>query len=98
MTRFRNKQYLTHSLHQIMNNFYSLVQGKHHNNQEYYDEFNSMVLSAKESGATIGAHPGAINKILSIQAVDINLVTKQTRATKTAINQYLVVTFLLGAD
>jgi hypothetical protein len=37
MTGFRNKQYLTHGLHKIMKDFYGLAQGKHRNNQEYYD-------------------------------------------------------------
>jgi hypothetical protein len=59
-----------------------------------------MVLTAEESGATIGAHPGVINKILSTQAVDADLVTnaKRARATKTAIDRYMAVAFLLGAD
>jgi hypothetical protein len=62
LTGFRNKQYLPHSLHNTMHEFYNLTQGKHRNNQEYYDKFNSMVDTAEESGATIGAHPGGINK------------------------------------
>jgi hypothetical protein len=57
MTGFRNKQYLHHSMHKIICDFYNLTQGKHHSNQEYYDEFNSMVETAKENGVTIGAHP-----------------------------------------
>jgi hypothetical protein len=100
MTRFRNKQYLMHGLHQIMIDFYGLVQGKHHNNQAYYDEFNSMVLTAIESGATIGAHPSAVEEILTTQAADPNLITaaEHTKATKTAIDSYLAVAFLLGAN
>jgi hypothetical protein len=100
MTGFRNKQYLTHGLHQIMLDFYGLVQGKHRNNQEYYDEFNSMVLTAEESGATIGAHPGAVNEILTTQAADPTLITaaERKKAKKTAIDRYLAVAFLLGAD
>jgi hypothetical protein len=50
MTGFRDKQYLPHALHKIMGEFYNLTQGKHRSNQEYYDEFNSMVLTAIESG------------------------------------------------
>jgi hypothetical protein len=45
MTGFRNKQYLPHSLHKIMHEFYHLTQGKDLSNQEYYDEFNSMMYS-----------------------------------------------------
>jgi hypothetical protein len=60
MTGFRNKLYLPHALHKTMHAFYSLAQGKHHNNQEYLDEFNSIVVTAEESKATIGTHPGGI--------------------------------------
>jgi hypothetical protein len=65
MTGLRDKQYLSHALHQIMRDFYSLFQGKHCSNQDYYDEFNILVLSAEESGATIGTHPGAVPDILA---------------------------------
>jgi hypothetical protein len=65
MTGFRNIQYLPHSLHKGMRDFYALVQGKHRSNQEYYDEFNTLVLTGEECGATIRAHPGAINEVLS---------------------------------
>mgnify|MGYP002807166505 CR=1 FL=1 len=57
MTGFRDKQYLPHSLHKMMRDFYSLSQGQHRSNQEYYDEFNSLVKTAQESGASIGVHP-----------------------------------------
>jgi hypothetical protein len=79
MTGFRNKQYLPHSLHKMMRDFYNLVQGKHRSNQEYYDEFNSMVETAEESGATIGAHPGGVTEILTATAVDINNPTQAER-------------------
>jgi hypothetical protein len=100
MTGFRNKQYLTHGLHQIMLDFYSLTQGKHRDNQEYYDEFNSMVLTAQESGATIGAHPGGVSEVLSMQATDPANPTdvERTTAMKTATERYLAVAFLLGSD
>jgi hypothetical protein len=83
-----------------MQDFYDLDQGKHRSNQEYYDEFNSMVLTAAESGATIGAHPGAIDKVLNTTAVDSEnpTVGEHTDAIKTATNRYLAVAFLLGAD
>jgi hypothetical protein len=45
----------------MMSDFYNLTQGKHRSNQEYYDEFNSMVDTAEASGATIGAHPGGVS-------------------------------------
>jgi hypothetical protein len=69
MTGFQNTQYLPHALHRIMQDFYDLNQGKHQSNQVYYDEFNSMVLSATESGATIGSHPGAINEVLNTTVI-----------------------------
>jgi hypothetical protein len=100
MTGFRAKQYLTHGLHKIMLDFYGLSQGKHRNNQEYYDEFNSMVLTAEESGATIGSHPGGIQEALNIDAIDANNPSDVERiaATKTATDRYLAVAFLLGVD
>jgi hypothetical protein len=100
MTGFRNKQYLTHGLHKIMKDFYGLAQGKHRNNQEYYDEFTSMVLTAEDSGVSIGAHPAAIQEVLNLTAVDPDNPTNNERAmaTKTARERYFAVTFLLGAD
>jgi hypothetical protein len=100
MTGFQNKQYRTHALHQVMKDFYSISQGKHCSNQEYYDEFNSLVLTGEECGATIGAHPGAINNILIDTAVDERSPTDDERrkATKTATDQYLAVAFLLSSD
>jgi hypothetical protein len=100
MMGFRNKQYLSHSLHKTMRDFYNLTQGKQRNNQEYYDEFNSMVLTAEESGATIGLHPGSINDIILNSAVDPQNPTEieHVAATKKATDRYLAVAFLLGAD
>jgi hypothetical protein len=100
MTGFRNKQYLLHSLHKTMSDFYSLSQDKQRNNQEYYDEFNSMVLTAEESGATIGLHPGSIKDIILNTAADPENPTEieHVAATKKATDRYLAVAFLLGAD
>jgi hypothetical protein len=72
MTGFRNEQYLLHSLHKIMHEFYHLTQGKHLSNQEYYNEFNLMVNTAAGSGATIGAHPSGVTAILAALAIDID--------------------------
>jgi hypothetical protein len=100
MTGFRNKQYLPHSLHKIMHEFYHLIQGKHLSNQEYYDEFNSLVNTAVESGATIGAHPSGVTAILATLAVDIDFPTQAERvaSVETATQRYLAVAFILGAD
>jgi hypothetical protein len=100
MTGFRNKQYLPHSLHQIMRDFYNLSQGNKRSTQEYYDEFNSMVDTAQESGATIGIHPGGVAEILTTTAVDVNNPTNEERiaATNAATQRYLAVALLLGAD
>ncbi len=43
MTGFQKRQYLAHSVHTIMREFYQLSQDKHRSNQEYYDEFNNLV-------------------------------------------------------
>jgi hypothetical protein len=100
MTGFRNKQYLPHALHKIMRDFYSISQGKHRNNQEYYDEFNSLVSTAEESGATIGAHPAGITEVLASTAVDPANPTNDEQAIviKSAAERYLAVAFMLGAD
>ena len=80
MTGFRNKQYLPHALHKIMHDFYNISQGKHRSNQEYYDDFNSLVATAEEGGATIGTHPGAIAEaILEIAADPNNLTGAETK-------------------
>jgi hypothetical protein len=99
MTGFCNTQYLPHALHRIMRDFYNLKQGKHRSNQEYYEEFKLMVLTAADSGATIGAHPGAINEVLNTTAGDTDFPTTEEHdvATKTATNRYLAIAFLLGA-
>jgi hypothetical protein len=100
MTGFRKKQHLPHLLHLIMRNFYNLVQGKHRSSQEDYDEFNSMVETAKESGATIGPHPAGVTKCLTAIAVDVDIPTTSERAVsvKLATQRYLSAAFLLGAD
>jgi hypothetical protein len=104
MTGFRNKMYLPHALHKTMANFYSLVQGKHRNNQEYLDKFNSMVITAEESGATIGTpigtHPSGVTEALNSAAVNADNPTDAERdaAIKSTTDRYLAVAFLLGAD
>jgi hypothetical protein len=83
-----------------MLDFYGLSQGKPHTNQEYYDEFNSMVSTAEESGATIDAHPSGIQEALSIKAVEADNPSDVVRAAsiKTATERYLTIAFLLGAN
>jgi hypothetical protein len=100
MTGFRKKQYLPHSLHLIMRDFYSLIQGKHRSNQEYYDEFNSMIQTAEESGVTIGPHPAGITECLAAIAIDIDVPSAAERlaSIRLATQRYLSVAFLLGAD
>jgi hypothetical protein len=100
MTGCRNKQYLPLALHKIMRDFYSLSQGKHCPNQEYYDEFNSLVNTAEDSGATIGIHPAGVNEVLPTLAANSDNPTmdKQASAIKAAGERYLAVAFLLGSD
>jgi hypothetical protein len=51
MTGFKKRNYLPHSVHSIMREFYNLSQGKHPTNQEYYDKFNNLVAAVDECGA-----------------------------------------------
>jgi hypothetical protein len=85
-----------------MRDFYDLNQGKHRSKHGYYDEFNSMVLTATKSGATIGLHPGARNEVLNTTAANTTnptaTATEHGDATKIATSRYLAVAFLLGAD
>jgi hypothetical protein len=83
-----------------MADFYSLTQGKHRSNQEYLDEFNSMVITAEESGATTGTHPGSVTEALNRAAADADNPTGAERdaAIKSATERYLAVAFLLGAE
>ncbi len=69
-------------------------------NQEYYDEFNSMVETAEDSGATIGPHPAGITECLTAIAVDIDNPTaaEKVASIQLATQRYLSVAFLLGAD
>lgn len=99
-TGFRNKQYLPHALHKIMREFYSLSQGKHRSNQEHYDEFNSLVRTAIERGATIGLHLAGVDEVVAASAANTSNPTAMEHATaeKMATERYLTVSFLLGAD
>jgi hypothetical protein len=51
MTGFKKRNYLPHSVHSIMREFYN------HTNQEYYDEFNNLVTAVDECGAMVARHP-----------------------------------------
>jgi hypothetical protein len=53
-----------------------------------------LVLTAKESGTTIGAHPAGVTEILNKSALD---PTNPTNDKRTATIK-IAVTFLLGAD
>jgi hypothetical protein len=100
MTGFRTKQDLPHSLDKTMCNFYNLTQGKYRSNQEYYNEFNSMVSTAEESGVTIGAHPAGVTAIMKEICIDSDFPTNTEKiaSVKIATDQYLAVTFLIRAD
>jgi hypothetical protein len=64
MTGFKRLHYLPHSVHSILREFYSMSQGKHRTNQEYYDEFNNLVAAVDELGAMIARHPTLYNEVL----------------------------------
>jgi hypothetical protein len=59
-----------------------------------------MVNTAKESRATIRAHPSCINEVLATSAIDPNNPTanKRTDVTRKSTQRYLAVALLLGAD
>jgi hypothetical protein len=59
-----------------------------------------LVVTGEECGATIEAHPGAINDILADTAINERRPTndKRRKATKTATDRYLVVAFLLSSN
>ena len=52
MTGFKEKQYLVHSLHNLIRDFYRLYQG-HRSNQKYYDEFQNTVRTIDERGGSV---------------------------------------------
>jgi hypothetical protein len=100
MTGFKRLHYLTHSVHSILREFYSLSQGKHRTNQEYYNEFNNLVAAVDECGAMIGRHPTIYDDVLQESAVDPQNPTgdKRNQAQETSKERYLAVAFLLGSD
>jgi hypothetical protein len=100
MTGLRNKMCLPHALRKTMADFYSLAQGKHRNNQEYLDEFNSMVITAEEKRTTMGTHPSGVTEALNSPAVKADNPTDAERETgiKSTMDRFLAVAFLLGAD
>jgi hypothetical protein len=100
MTGFRKKQYLYHALHTIVRDFYNLTQGKHRSNQEYYDEFNSMVATAEEGSASIRPHPAGVSEVLLALTIGIKNPTPAERmaSVKIVTQRYLSVAFLLGTD
>jgi hypothetical protein len=87
-------------VHSILREFYSLSQGKHRTNQEYYDEFNNLVAAVDECGAMIARHPTIYNEVLQELSVDSQDPTddEKERAQQTSKGGYLAVAFLLGLD
>jgi hypothetical protein len=53
MTGLEKRNYLPHSVHSIISEFYNIVQGKR-SNQEFYDEFNNLVAAVDKCGARLG--------------------------------------------
>mmetsp|Transcript_6154 Transcript_6154/g.8899 ORF Transcript_6154/g.8899 Transcript_6154/m.8899 type:complete len:160 (-) Transcript_6154:953-1432(-) len=99
MTGFKDKQYIHHSIHCIMREFYSLSQGKHRSNQQYYDEFSTLWSAAKDCGVGIGNHPGGTQETLQEIAVDPRNPTDEERelAKKSPRNNTLPLPFCLDA-
>jgi hypothetical protein len=100
MTGFKKRNYLPHSVHSIMREFYNFSQGKHHINQEYYNEFNNLVSAVAECGAMVARHPTIYLETLEeIAANEANPTPDEiSEANNTSRERYLAVAFLLGAD
>jgi hypothetical protein len=100
MTGFKKRNYLPHSVHSIMREFYNLSQGKHRTNQEYYDEFNNLVAAVDECGAMIARHPTLYDEALDEIAFDVDNASADeiSEAKSISRERYLAVAFLLGAD
>jgi hypothetical protein len=100
VTSFKRLHYIAHSVHSILREFYSLSQGKHRTNQEYYDEFNNLVAAVDECRAMIGRHPTIYTEVLQESAADPQNPTEDERkeAQETSKERYLAVAFLLESD
>jgi hypothetical protein len=100
MTGFKKRNYLPHSVHSIMREFYHLSQGKHRTNQEYYDEFNSLVSVVDECGAMVARHPTIYLETLQEIPADLGNPTPNeiSEANNTSRERYFAVAFLMGAD
>jgi hypothetical protein len=100
MTGFKKRNYLPHSVHSTMREFYNLSQGKHRTNQEYYDEFNKLVAAVDECGTMVARHPAIYDEVLGEIAFDGDSATADeiSEAKSTSRERYLAVAFLLGAD
>ena len=97
MTGFKEKQYLVHSLHNLIRDFYRLYQG-HRSNQEYYDEFQNIVRTIDERGGSIGEHTALYQQIktesgnTSPKTDDIKLMKNDAK------NRYLMVESMINTD
>jgi hypothetical protein len=69
MTGFKKRNYLPHSVHSIISEFYNIAQGKR-SNQEFYDEFNNLIAAVDECGASLGKHPTIYREVISEIAQD----------------------------
>jgi hypothetical protein len=100
MTELQKRQYLAHSVHTIMREFYQLSQDEHRSNQEYYDDFNNLVAAVDGCGAMLKRHPNIYNNVIEEFAKDASNPTPDERFNAQAIakESYLAVAFLLGSD
>jgi hypothetical protein len=99
MTGFKKRNYLPHSVHSIISEFYNIAQGKR-SNQEFYDKFNNPVAAVDECGERLGKHPTIYREVISEIAEDDTNPTpeEKTKAHSLSRERYLAVAFLLGAD
>jgi hypothetical protein len=99
MTGFKKRNYLPHSVHSIISEFYNIAQGKR-SNQEFNDEFNNLVAAVDKCGAMLGKHPTIYRDVITEVAKDDANPTPKEKAKAQSLSreQYLAVAFLLGAD
>ena len=100
MTGVNTTAYEPHALHQVIFDFYHLHQGKTRTNQEYYEDFTTLVAAAEDAGANFTRHLGLVSQVLLEMVPDDRAATtdERKRAMATARERYLATAFLLGSD
>ena len=97
MTGFKEKRYLAHSLHAMLETFIKCRQGKR-SLTAYYEDFTNVIATADELGLEMCVHQPLTNQILQetgcVNPTDEDL----KKATAQAKERFLATSFLLGAN